>query len=101
MTTFGYGAALAGLAGAVLAPMTGASPNMGQFYISKAFVTVIVGGQLPLTGTISASGLFGIIDGSISYFWSSIVGEVSTLVAAVMLLRLLPLGITGKMRSGL
>jgi branched-subunit amino acid ABC-type transport system permease component len=101
MTTFGYGAALAGLAGAVLAPMTGASPNMGQFFISKAFVTVIVGGQLPLTGTISASGLFGVIDGSVSYFWSSIVGEVSTLVAAVLLLRLLPSGITGRMRSGL
>lgn len=101
MATFGYGAALAGLAGAVLAPIVGASPNMGLFFVSKAFVTVIIGGHLPLIGTMSASGLFGTVDGVLSYVWSSIVGEVSVLVIAVVLLRLMPLGITGRMRSGL
>lgn len=101
MVTFGYGAALAGLAGAVLAPVVGASPNMGLFFVSKAFVNVIIGGHLPLIGTITASGLFGTVDGVLSYVWSSIIGEVSVLVIAVVLLRLVPLGITGKMRSGL
>lgn len=101
MMTFGYGAALAGLAGAVLAPVVGASPNMGLFFVSKAFVNVIIGGHLPLIGTIAASSLFGTVDGVVSYVWSSIVGEVSVLIIAVVLLRLLPLGITGKMRSGL
>ena len=55
MVTFGYGAALAGLAGAILAPITGASPTMGVFFVAKAFITVIVGGQLPLIGTLAAS----------------------------------------------
>ena len=66
MVTFGYGSALAGLAGAVLAPITGASPTMGVFFVAKAFITVIVGGHLPLMGTLAASGLFGAIDGIVS-----------------------------------
>ncbi len=101
LATFGYGSALAGLAGAVLVPITGASPTMGLFFVSKAFITVIVGGHLPLLGTLAASGLFGAIDGVVSYRWSSVLGEVSVLVVAVVLLRLLPLGITGRLRRGL
>jgi branched-subunit amino acid ABC-type transport system permease component len=101
MVTFGYGSALAGLAGAVLVPITGASPTMGLFFVAKAFITVIVGGHLPLIGTLAASGLFGAIDGVVSYRWSSVLGEVSVLVVAVVLLRLLPLGITGRLRRGL
>jgi branched-chain amino acid transport system permease protein len=101
MATFGYGSALAGLAGAVLAPITGASPTMGLFFVAKAFITVIVGGHMPLIGTLAASGLFGTIDGVVSYRWSSVLGEVSVLVVAVILLRLLPSGITGRLRRGL
>jgi branched-chain amino acid transport system permease protein len=100
MGTFGYGAALAGLAGAVLVPITGASPAMGQFFVTKAFINVIAGGHLPLIGTVAASSLFGSIDGFVSYAWSSVVGEVSVLVVAVALLRLFPMGITGSIRRG-
>jgi branched-chain amino acid transport system permease protein len=41
------------------------------------------------------------IDGIVSYRWSSVLGEVSVLVVAVVLLRMLPSGITGRFRSGL
>lgn len=67
MGTFGYGAALAGLAGATLVPITGASPSLGLFFVAKAFINVIIGGHLPLLGTIAASGLFGAMDGFVSY----------------------------------
>jgi branched-chain amino acid transport system permease protein len=101
MASFGYGAGLTGFAGAMLAPITGAAPTMGVFFVAKAFITVIVGGHLPLMGTLAASGLFGAIDGVVSYRWSSVLGEVSVLVVAVVLLRMLPSGITGRFRSGL
>jgi len=101
MVTFGFGAALAGLAGAVLAPITGASPTMGLFFVAKAFINVIIGGHLPITGTLAAAGIFGSIDGVVSFLWSSVVGEVSVLIVALVLLRLLPMGITGRMRGGL
>lgn len=101
MLTFGFGAMLTGLAGAILVPLFGASPTMGVFYVAKAFITVISGGHLPLLGTLSASGLFGSIDGLVSYTTASVLGEIAVLVVAIVLLRLLPQGITGRLRQGL
>ena len=98
--TFGFGSAITGLAGAALVPIFGASPTMGSYYIAKAFITVISGGPLPLLGTAMASGLFASIDGVLSYLTSSVLGEIGVLLVAIMLLRLLPLGITGRLRRG-
>jgi len=101
MLTFGFGSALAGLAGAVLVPIVGASPQLGLSYIAKAFITVIAGGPLPLLGTSAASAVFSTIDGIISYHSSTVVSEIAVLLIAIVLLRLLPLGITGRLRRGL
>ncbi|MFO1056149.1 MAG: branched-chain amino acid ABC transporter permease [Dongiaceae bacterium] len=101
MLTFGFGSALTGLAGAILVPSTGASPTMGVFYIAKAFITVIAAGPLPLIGTTSASALFAAIDGVVAYLWSSVTGEIAVLLVAILLLRALPLGITGRLRRGI
>ncbi|MDR7127483.1 branched-chain amino acid ABC transporter permease [Pseudotabrizicola sp. 4114] len=100
MGTFGFGAAAAGLAGAMLAPLTGATPLMGAAFVSKAFINVIVAGGLPLIGTSLASAMFGTVDAVISYLASSVAGEVAVLVFAVVLLRMLPQGITGRFRRG-
>jgi branched-chain amino acid transport system permease protein len=94
--TFGIGAALSGLAGAVLAPLSGVLPTMGVAYIGKAFITVIGGGEAMLAGTGSASILFGTINQIVTYFSSSVIGEVALLVSAIVLLRVLPQGITGQ-----
>jgi len=101
MATFGLGSALTGLAGAALVPITGAAPTMGIFFIAKAFITVISGGPLPLLGTVSASALFGTLDGIVGYLSSSVVGEMTVLFVAIVLLRLLPVGITGRLRRGI
>lgn len=99
--TFGIGSALAGLAGAALVPLTGVSPTLGVSFVTKAFITVIAGGHLPILGTIAASSLFGLIDGTLSHLSTSVVGEVGVLIVAVALLRLLPTGITGRMKRGI
>lgn len=100
--TFGIGAALTGLAGAILAPVSGVLPTMGAAYIAKAFITVIGGGEAILTGTASASIFFGATNQITTFFTSSVIGEVAFLIAAIILLRLLPQGITGRFfRRGL
>jgi branched-subunit amino acid ABC-type transport system permease component len=101
MLTFGFGSALTGLAGALLVPLFGASPTMGGLYIGKAFIAVISGGPWPLIGSVSASGLYGSIDGVISYLFSPVLGEIVVLLVAIVMLRLLPSGITGRMRKGI
>ncbi|WP_339649621.1 ABC transporter permease subunit [Halopseudomonas pelagia] len=94
--TFGLGAALAGLGGAVLAPLTGVIPTLGASYIAKAFITVIGGGSAVITGTLSAAGAFGMISQVVTFFSTPVFGEVALLLAAIVLIRILPQGITGR-----
>lgn len=100
--TFFVGSALSGLAGAVLTPLVSVSPVVGFSYIARAFITVIGGGAVALSGTISASALFGSISQFVAFITTPVIGEVALLAAAIVLLRMLPEGITGRFfRRGL
>jgi branched-chain amino acid transport system permease protein len=94
--TFAAGAALSGLAGALLAPLSGVVPTMGAVYIARAFITVITGGAAILAGTLSASGLLGTVSTLGTFLSTPVLGEVAMLAVAIVLLRLLPRGITGR-----
>ncbi len=94
--TFGVGAALTGLAGAVLAPVSGVFPTIGAAYVAKSFITVIGGGAAIVTGTTSASILFGAINQLATYATTPVFGEVALLAAAIVLIRVLPQGVTGR-----
>ena len=96
MWTFTVGAALSGLAGGVLAPLTGLLPSSGGAYIAKAFITVITGGAAVITGTLSSSVIFGAINQVVSFGSTPVIGEIAMLAFAVVLLRLMPQGITGR-----
>lgn len=96
MVTFAIGAAVSGLAGGLLAPITGVLPTIGASYIAKAFITVISGGAAILAGTASASVLLGGINTVFSYLTGPTFGEVALLLTAIVLLRLMPRGITGR-----
>ena len=98
--TFAFGAALAGLAGGILAPVSGVFPTIGASYIGRAFITVIGGGAAPLLGTVSASTLFGFINQLATFASNPVYGEVALLLAAIVLIRLLPQGITGRYFRG-
>src|SRR5258706_13887279 len=100
--TFGIGAALSGLAGAVLAPVSGVFPTIGVAYVAKSFITGIGGGAAILIGTVSASALFGTINQIATFATTPVFGEVALLATAIVLIRLLPQGITGRFfRRGL
>lgn len=96
MLTFGFGAALAGAGGALLAPLAGVVPGMGQAYVGRAFMTVVVGGPGVLTGTASAAGLLGAVDSLVSNLATAFLGTAALLVVAIVLIRVLPTGISGK-----
>jgi branched-chain amino acid transport system permease protein len=98
--TFAFGAALAGLAGGVLAPVSGVFPTIGGSYIGRAFITVISGGAAPLAGTATASLLFGVINQIATFLTNPVYGEVALLLAAIVLIRILPQGITGRYFRG-
>lgn len=94
--TFAVGAAVTGLTGALIAPIVGVVPTIGAMYIAKAFITVISGGAAILAGTLGSSVLLGGVNTMVSFVFTPVLGEVALLAAAVVLLRLLPQGITGR-----
>ncbi|MBA5777991.1 branched-chain amino acid ABC transporter permease [Stappia sp. F7233] len=100
MQTFGIGAALTGLAGGVLAPVSGVGPEMGAAFVAKAFITVVGGGSAILAGTASSSSVFGFINQTGSYFTTPVFGEVIVFLSAIVLIRLLPQGISARFFKG-
>ena len=98
--TFGVGAALTGLAGAVVAPVSGIFPTIGAAYVAKCFITVIGGGASIVMGTASSSTLFGAVNQIATYVTTPVFGEVALLAAAIVLIRALPQGITGRFFRG-
>lgn len=96
MATFGIGSALTGLAGGLIAPVTGVVPSMGVNLIGPAFITVITGGASIVTGTLTASGLLGSVSQGITFSSGPVYGDAALLIAALILLRVLPQGITGR-----
>jgi branched-subunit amino acid ABC-type transport system permease component len=98
--TFGVGAALTGLAGAVVAPVSGIFPTIGAAYVAKCFITVIGGGASIVMGTAVASILFGAVNQIATYVTTPVFGEVALLAAAIVLIRALPQGITGRFFRG-
>jgi branched-chain amino acid transport system permease protein len=96
MLTFGFGAALSGLGGALLSALAGVVPTFGQQYVGNAFMTVISGGAAVLTGTASASALLGGVQGVVANVSSAFFGSIALLLVAIVLLRFMPNGISGK-----
>lgn len=91
----GIGIGLAGLAGVLLAPITGVHPAMGHEIMTAAFVVVVIGGLGSFWGVVYAALLVGVIRGLTTYFFPP-ASEASLylLMLAVLLLR--PRGLLGE-----
>lgn len=100
MGTFVAGSMLSGLAGGVLSPLVGLTPNAGGQFIAKAFITVITGGASVVTGTVAGSVLLGSVAKVFEALATPVVGEIALLLAAMALLRWMPLGITSRWFKG-
>nr|WP_120246482.1 urea ABC transporter, permease protein UrtB [Halopiger aswanensis] len=95
LSTFAIGSALAGLTGALYAPATPMSPDLGASFLVEAFVAVVVGGPSVLLGTPLAGGLLGLVDAAFTNVGGQFIGTVALLLTAIVAIRLLPDGITG------
>jgi branched-chain amino acid transport system permease protein len=96
LIVFGIGSALAGLAGALYVPTTVIGPFYGTSFLAPAFVTVVVsGGADVITGALLTSIVLGIIEGSFSLTWGTTIGRLALLIATMLIIRVLPTGISG------
>jgi len=93
-TTFAVGAAIAGLAGAVIAPLGTTNPNMGLSWLIDSFLVVIVGGQAA-SGAMVGAAFIGGAESTFAFFMQPVVASVLVLLISIVALRLRPQGLAG------
>jgi branched-chain amino acid transport system permease protein len=93
--SFGIGAGLAGLCGALYAPTMTLIPTMGAAFLVESFVTVVVGGANVLLGTAPAGILLAVIRTALNGWGGQIVGQIGMLLAVIVVIRVLPEGMSG------
>lgn len=89
------GAAMAGLAGALMAPLTNINPHMGHNVIITAFIVTIVGGVGSLSGAVIASVLYALFHTFVTTYFNGTVATISGLLIMVLVLIVRPTGIMG------
>lgn len=95
MLTYGFGVALAGLAGVLAAPVINVTPLMGSNLIIVVFAVVVIGGMGSILGSILTGLGLGVIEGLTRVFYPE-GSEVVVFVVMVIVLLLRPAGLFGK-----
>ncbi|MEQ3549776.1 branched-chain amino acid ABC transporter permease [Pseudonocardia nematodicida] len=88
LPVFVLGSALAGLAGALIAPLVSIEPGLAPTFVVQSFAVVIIGGLGSIPGALVAALLIGVLESFAVSFQPGLVGfSLYIGVAAVLLLR--------------
>jgi branched-chain amino acid transport system permease protein len=93
--TFALGAAMAGLAGVLLAPTFASDPQLGARFGIKAFAVIIVGGMGSYPGAMLAAILLGILEVFGGYWFGQVVGSALLFLVMLLVLLVRPRGLLG------
>ncbi|MEM8852586.1 MAG: branched-chain amino acid ABC transporter permease [Pseudomonadota bacterium] len=92
MLTFALGAGLACAAGALITPLLAVDPNMGLPWLVNSFMLVLVSG-ISIPSLAVASLILGSAQVAVSTYVSPILGGLTIVVLAALILRLRPKGL--------
>lgn len=91
---FGFGVAMAGAAGVLMAPILSVHPHMGDGIIITAFIVVVVGGLGSLSGATLAGILIGVLESFSVVLFPAFTGAMMYMVMVIVLL-VRPQGLLG------
>ena len=95
LVVFGIGAALAGVAGVVGAPLSNVNPDIGTAQLIPAFLTVVIGGVGKIKGAVAAGLLLGIFQVTLIQTGYSEWEQVGIFALAAVVLLVRPQGLLG------
>jgi branched-chain amino acid transport system permease protein len=93
--TYGFGVALAALAGVMAAPIYNVSPQMGSDLIIVVFAVVVIGGMGSIMGAILTGFGLGVIEGLTKVFFPEASNTVIFVIMVIVLL-IRPAGLFGR-----
>ena len=97
MLPYGFGVALAALAGVMAAPIYSVSPLMGADLIIVVFAVVVIGGMGSIMGSILTGFVLGLVEGLTKVFYPEASNTVIFIIMAIVLL-IRPAGLFGTQR---
>ncbi len=89
------GAGLAGVAGALTAPMVSVNPHMGHSVIVAAFIVIIVGGVGSLEGAVVAAVAYSLVHTFVTTFYDGVIADIVGLSLMLVVLIVKPTGLFG------
>lgn len=90
---FAFGAGLAGLAGAAIAPITTVEPGMGVSYLVQSFFAVILGGAGALIGVVPGSVVVGGFTNVMTFSVAPVVAQTAVFLLVIVIMVIRPQGI--------
>ncbi|MGD0627099.1 MAG: branched-chain amino acid ABC transporter permease [Thermodesulfobacteriota bacterium] len=96
--SFAIGAAVTGVAGALLAPIFFIKPSVGHVYVMKSFIIVVLGGMGSVPGALIAGLMVGIIESVGSLLMNPVYAEAMVFFLFILFLLIRPSGLLGKER---
>lgn len=87
------GAALASLAGVLIAPMVSVESHLGVSYLAKAFFVIVLGGIGSIAGAILGSAVIGIAETLLSYRVDPSLASAIVLMLCIVVIRFRPQGL--------
>ncbi|KAA0069877.1 branched-chain amino acid ABC transporter permease [Tardiphaga sp. P9-11] len=91
--TFAFGAALAGLAGALIVPVFTLFADLGIRFLIQGFVAVMVGGIGSFAGPVAGAGLIGTLSAALPWVISPVIADVAVFVLAIIFIKFRPQGL--------
>ena len=89
------GAALAGVAGALTAPLVNPTPYVGHSIIVTAFIIIIVGGVGSLEGAVIAAVIYAFVHTFVTTFFDGVIANIVGLALMLAVLVTRPTGLFG------
>lgn len=96
LSAFAIGSGLAGLAGALMAPIYTITPYMGELPLLKAFVVVILGGLGSVPGAMVGGLLIGLMESVFATFFNSTIALIASFTIVLLVILIRPSGLLGK-----
>lgn len=93
---FGTSCFMAGLAGALMAPVFNVGPYIGEMVVMKAFVIVILGGLGSIPGAVIGGLLIGLSESVLATFFNPTTATIASFAIVLLIVIVKPSGLMGR-----
>ena len=90
---FTFGAALAGLAGALVVPIFSLFADLGIRFLIQGFLAIMLGGVGSFEGSVAGAGVVGVLSAALPWAVTPVLADVLVFVIAIVFVKLQPGGL--------